>query len=312
MMDYQRPPRVSVLDPVEQAIGRVRQMLFSPFDLSKWFIIGFCAWLAMLGRGGGSTFNFRVPDGRHPLGPNGPKMPAIRDAVISHLPVILIVAAILIPIVIIICLILCWLQSRGHFMFVHCVAGNVAEVVVPWKKFSRHGNSLFLFKFVLWIIDMLLILIPVAIIIIIGISLHAAGPSVIGVSGIIAAVFGIFVIAVAFILVDKFTNDFVVPIMLLQTSSVLAGWRTFLAMLGDNKARFVLYILFQIVISMVIGFIGLAICLIGFCLCCSCCLLFIPYIGTVILLPLIAFKRAYSLFYLSQFGPQFDVFIKPV
>ena len=28
----------------------------------------------------------------------------------------------------------------------------------------------------------------------------------------------------------------------------------------------------------------------------------------VVLLPLIAFKRAYSLFYLRQFGAQFDVF----
>ena len=311
-MDYQRPPQVSVLDPVEQAIGHVRQMLFTPFDLSKWFIVGFCAWLAYLGRSGWPNFNFNFNDGRHPFGPDGPALPAIKETIISHLPVIFIVAAILIPIVIIISLILCWLQSRGHFMFVHCVAGNVAEITIPWKKFSRHGNSLFLFKFVMWIIGMLLILIPVAIIIIIGISLHAAGSSAIGVAGIIAAVFGIFVIAVAFALVNKFTNDFVVPIMFLQTSSIIAGWRTFLAMLGDNKARFLLYILFQIVISMVIGFIGLAICLIGFCLCCSCCLLFIPYIGTVILLPLLAFKRAYSLFYLSQFGPQFDVFIKPV
>ena len=311
-MDYQRPPRVSVLDPVGQAIGHVRQMLFTPFDLSKWFIVGFCAWLAYLGRSGFPNFNFNFNNGRHPFGPDGPAMPAMKETVISHLPVIFIMAAILIPIVIIISLILCWLQSRGQFMFVHCVAGNVAEITIPWKKFSRHGNSLFLFKFVLWITGMLLILIPVAIIIIIGISIHAAGSSAMGAAGIIASVFGIFVIVAAFILVDKFTNDFVVPIMFMQTSSIIAGWRTFLAMLGNNKVRFLLYILFQIAISIVISFIILMICLVGCCFCCASILLLIPYIGTVILLPLLAFKRAYSLFYLSQFGPQFDVFIKPV
>jgi hypothetical protein len=311
-MDYQRPQRVSVIDPVEPAIGRVRQMLFAPFDLSKWFIIGFCAWLAMLGRGGGPNFNFNFNDGRHPFGPEGPEFSAVKDAIMTHLPMIIIFVAFIIPIAIIIGLILCWLRSRGQFMFVHCIAGNVAEVAVPWNKFSRHGNSLFVFKFVLAIISIPVILIPVAIMIFSGIALSHTGFCAAGAAGIVTAIFLMIVIIIMLMLIAKFTDDFVVPIMFLQTSSVIAGWRTFLAILGTNKARMTLYILFQIVIWMVIGFIGLAICLIGFCLCCSCCLLFIPYIGTVILLPLFAFKRAYSLFYLSQFGPQFDVFIKPV
>jgi hypothetical protein len=34
----------------------------------------------------------------------------------------------------------------------------------------------------------------------------------------------------------------------------------------------------------------------------------IPYIGTVLMLPLFVFKRAYSLCYLGQFGSSFDVF----
>ena len=96
--------------------------------------------------------------------------------------------------------------------------------------------------------------------------------------------------------------------MFLQTASCVAAWRIFLALLKTNKARILLYVLFQIVISLVIGFITSLVCLIGCCLCCSFVLLFIPYVGTVILLPLFVFKRAYSLFYLRQFGPQFNVF----
>jgi hypothetical protein len=52
-MGLENPQRVSVIDPIGQAIEHVRLMLFKPFDLSKWFIIGFCAWLAQLGHGGG-------------------------------------------------------------------------------------------------------------------------------------------------------------------------------------------------------------------------------------------------------------------
>ena len=47
-MNDQRPSKVSVIDPISQAIDWVKIMLFKPFDLGKWFVIGFCAWLAYL------------------------------------------------------------------------------------------------------------------------------------------------------------------------------------------------------------------------------------------------------------------------
>jgi hypothetical protein len=118
----------------------------------------------------------------------------------------------------------------------------------------------------------------------------------------------LFVLGIVLFLIKKFTFDFVVPIMSLRTASVMAGWREFMTVLSANKLRFALYLLFQILISIVIGaIIGIGFC-IGLCLCCASCLLLIPYIGTVILLPLLVFTRAYSLYYLQQFGPQFDVF----
>ena len=96
--------------------------------------------------------------------------------------------------------------------------------------------------------------------------------------------------------------------MFLQTASCVASWREFMTILSANKLRFALYLLFQIVISIVIGaIIGIGFC-IGCCLCCASCLLVIPYVGTVILLPLFVFTRAYSLYYLQQYGPRMDVF----
>ncbi len=37
----------------------------------------------------------------------------------------------------------------------------------------------------------------------------------------------------------------------------------------------------------------------------------LPFVGTVLLLPVLIFKRAYSLYYLAQYGPQYDVFPQP-
>ncbi len=309
-MGLENPQRISVIDPISPAIEHVRLMLFKPFDLSKWLVIGFCAWLAQLGQGGSGGGG---GNGWKEYGHGGPIMETIKSNVIAHLAVIILVGAIVIPIIIVIAVALCWLRSRGQFMFVHCVAGNKAEVAVPWNKFARHGNSLFLFRIVLGFIGFLVIGIPVAASIFAGFVMCATGFNPAAIIGLTGAIFVTVVVAVLVGLIAKFTTDFVVPIMSLHTESSVAGWKQCLALISSNKAQMLLYILFQIVICLVIAFIVLAICLIGCCCCCASILLLIPYIGTVILLPLIAFKRAYSLFYLRQFGAQFDVFsVQPV
>ncbi len=303
-MGLENPQRISVIDPISPAIEHIRLMLFKPFDLSKWFIIGFCAWLAQLGQGGGGGGG----NGWKEHG-DGPGLEAIKSGLIAHLAVIILVAAIIIPIIIIIAVVLCWLRSRGQFMFVHCVAGNKAEVAIPWNKFARHANSLFLFRIILGFIGFLVIGIPVAASVFVGFVMCATGFNPAAIMGLIGAIFVAVVVAILFALIAKFTTDFVVPIMFVNTESVVAGWKQCLALISSNKAQTVLYILFQIVIWLVVGFIASAICLVTCCFCCCLLVLFVlPYIGTVILLPLFAFKRAYSLFYLRQFGTQFDVF----
>jgi hypothetical protein len=42
-------------------------------------------------------------------------------------------------------------------------------------------------------------------------------------------------------------------------------------------------------------------------ICVTCCIALIPYVGTVILLPMYVCLRAFSLLFLRQFGPDYDV-----
>jgi len=44
--------------------------------------------------------------------------------------------------------------------------------------------------------------------------------------------------------------------------------------------------------------------------CCAGCLLALPYLGTVLFLPVLTFSRSYSLYYLAQYGPEWDVFLR--
>ncbi len=315
-MTTERPDRVSVIDPITPAIDRVKIMLFRPFDLRKWFVIGFCAWLAYLGSDGGGG------GGGHGGGPNinvphrqghdaqiGHALNEAKEYLLDNLYWIIPVAVIVVVLIVGIALLITWLNSRGRFMFLHCVAKNKAEIKVPWQKFRKQANSLFLFRIVLGIISLPVVGLPIfGIVLLIIMMASRTGPLVASISGIVVLGLLILVLLIALFLVKKFTMDFVIPIMFLRASSCLAGWREFMTILSANKLRFALYLLFQIVIAITIG----AIIAIGFCIgCCLCCisiLLLIPYIGTVILLPLLVFERAYSLYYLRQFGPDFDVF----
>jgi hypothetical protein len=302
--NYQR--EISVTEAVEPAYERVKLILFKPFNLSKWFVIGFCAWLAGLGEsggspgGGGNSTNFDNQQASH-------YYQQARDYVVANYAWIIPLAAALVVLLLAIFVLVVWLSSRGKFMFLHCVAGNVAEVEVPWSKYARQANSLFWFRIAVSLAGMVLWL-PLLVFIIIDISrmFRRGEADVVGVLLAVASVLALMLASLVLVLIRKFTMDFVVPIQFLRGSGCTAAWREFLGLLSAHPGKFTIYILFQIVLGMAIAaLIGAAILAT---LCIACCLMSLPYIGTVFLLPVIIFKRAYSLYYLAQYGPQFDVF----
>lgn len=300
-----QPASVSVTLPVGLAIDRVKRLLFQPFDLGKWFVIGFCAWLAHLGELG---FHANFPGGwsegrrsaRH-------EFEHARDYVMSNLHWLVPLVAGVVIVCLILGLVFLWLNCRGKFMFLHCVALDKAEVAVPWHKFAREGNSLFWFRCVLGLIGFVLILPLLALGGIAVVSMVVNhGPRVGAILGLIAIVPMLIAVGIVFGLIGKLTTDFVVPIMFLRGRDCRAGWVELLSLLSANVGRFVLYVLFQVVLGLAIGMLVLLVVIVT--CCCAGCLMAIPYLGTVLLLPVLAFKRSYSLHYLSQYGRDYDVF----
>jgi hypothetical protein len=297
--------QISVIDPISPAIEWVKTVLFRPFDLGKWFVIGFCAWLAYLGEGGGPNFNF----GGQQYESSGKDFHHAKEFLIENLYWILPVAITVIVISIIIGFVITWLSSRGRFMFLHCVALNKAEVVAPWHKFRKQGNSLFLFRIVVGLISFAIVMMLIAVLVVIGVLLFAGGggPNPIGIMlMVLMAICLIIPTAIVFGLIGKFTRDFVVPIMYLREGTCMAAWREFWPLLTGNKGKFTIYILFQIAIAIAVGVIVMA-CVCITC-CCLGCILAIPYIGTVLMLPILIFDRSYSLLYLRQYSTGYDVF----
>src|SRR5262249_8524971 len=66
------------------------------------------------------------------------------------------------------------------------------------------------------------------------------------------------------------------------------------------------YLLFSLVLEIAIRFMVLAVVLVTCCI--AGCLISLPYLGAVEILPISIFRRSYSLYYLAQFGQEFDVF----
>src|SRR5208282_1433247 len=265
------PPReISVAEPVSPALERVKLMLFQPFDLGKWFVIGFCAWLAYLGEAGSGFSGGNFNPGNHSHGNGTDFHHGLEQAwgyVLNNLYWIVPVAAFVIFLCLALGLLFLWLNCRGKFMFLHCVALNKAEVVEPWNKFEREGNSLFWFRLVLVLIGAVLtlpLLVTIAVLIL-RMVLHGE-PDVSGIVTAAGLALVFLALAIVFAVIKKFTVDFVVPIMFLRRRKCWAAWKEFYGLLSAHPGQFALYILFQIVLAMAIGVIVLGAIIITCCI----------------------------------------------
>jgi hypothetical protein len=292
LVTHNTPP--SVIDPLSRAWERTKQVLFRPFDIQKWLLLGFCAWLAYLGEGGGGGGN---------LGGQFAGDDVSRDIedvwrwILDHLTLIVVLAAILL----LLGIVSMWLSSRGKFMFLDGVVRDRAAVAEPWRRFRTLGNSLFGFRLVVALLFLAvfgtLATLMVRELLELGIVEGGFGPEDVLALFLWVAAF-VPVVFVA-LLLTMTMNDFVVPIMWLRQVRVLAAWREVLAFLSANLWTFVLYVLVKFVLALAIGLIAcIAICL-------TCCIVVLPYIGVVILLPLYVFRRCYPLEFLAQFGPDY-------
>ena len=290
----------SVTIPLEQAFNRAKQITFRPFDLSKWFVLGFAAWLATLGEGGAGA-SYRKSFGGDGRGP-GPLQPG-GDWITAHLVFAIAVAALAAIVLILLGLLVAWIRSRATFVFLDNLAGNEAAIVAPWKQFGPLGDSLFLF----WVGLGAIWLVCYAVVG--GVGVVVAWPDIcaaqFGLHAIAAILLGLTLLPLTLVLaiIAWCLNNFVAPLMYLRQQAALPAWREFYtALLPGNVGSFVLFLLLQLVLRLAIGIISV---LLG---CATCCIGFLPYLGTVITLPLQVFDRCYSVYFLEQFGPEYRIF----
>jgi len=309
-----RPAYVSVTDPISPAIDRTRTILFRPFEIGKWFVIGLSAWLAQLGSGGSGGGNSGGGGGGGPY--QGGDVPSemrnafyqAKDYIVGNLDWIIPVVVIVSLFMVFLWLLVVWLSSRARFSFLYCVAQNKGEFWNPWRQYEVHGFSLCVFRLILGLLGFVTVVLFLGLAgVLVYFSIESVGFNILSISGIVMCgllfVASVIILAVA----SVFTTDFVVPIMYRSGLKCTRAWRVLLNLISDNMGRFVVYLLFKIVIGLALGMIVFGA---GCITCgCACCCAAFPYLGAVVFLPLTVFTRSYSLYYLAQYGPDFDVIV---
>jgi hypothetical protein len=294
---------IEIFKPFGKAYELMKKILFRPFDLKKWLVIGFAAFLAGLSGGFHASFN---PSSRWS---NRHDQKAIADSfrqfgAAGHMDwwvIVLVIVAALIVLALLLTLI--WLGARGRFIFTDCIVHNRAAIVAPWKEFRVEGNSFFLFC--LLIVCVLIALVLIAAVGLIVPFVQRTGEVGLG-FWIGLAVFAFFILCLLF--VWSLVSQFMVPIMYRQRCRAWHAFAQTMHVIASYPGPILLYVLFLIVISLAAVIISCA------AACVTCCIAAIPYVGTVILLPIPVTLCAFSLLFLRQFGPDYDVwgtFIPP-
>ena len=290
--------QIEIFKPFGEAFELMKKILFQPFDLKKWLVIGFAAFLASLSGGFTSSFNplsrwssrddnKAIADSFHDVWSAGQME--------WWLIVLIIVGALILLAVI---FVLTWLGARGRFIFTDCIVRNRAAIVVPWKEFRVEGNSFFLFSVLAF-----LTLITFAIVGILGLALplilrgHGARPG----TAIADRVLRVLVCPRLFGF--WFCSDFAIndPGHVPPTLSGNGRFRTDAQI---NRSPSGAGAPLRVVFTRAVIAAAMISCAVT---CVTCCIAAIPYVGAVILLPIPVTLGGFSLLFLRQFGPDYDV-----
>ena len=295
-----------VLAPLRPAWRRMVRVCFGPFNIETWFLLGLCAFMTTaqtLAFQSGSAAGGGVPR----IDPDT-TIEALLDRGVdwlaSHLAWVVGVSSVLALFWFVIFAVLTWVSSRGKFMLVHGIVRDRVEIGDSWKMYARAGNEVFLFRLVTFA-TMTLITVGM-----LGGSAWYAWPWYYGNEPSLPALQALLVstliltpLAVLYFHSELIINDFVVPRMIASKQGVLAAWgATFRDVIYGHFWKFVLFYCVRSVLWVAQGL------LIGLVACVTCCLVMMPYIGSVILLPITVFDWCYGLYFVRQLSSGWNVF----
>ena len=289
---------ISVTDPITPAWNHMVRILFKPFAFKKWLALGFCAFLAQCGEQGGSNAS------RVWSQPGGSGFEKGKAWVESNFDLFITLVVTGIVLFILLGLLITWISSRGKFMLLDGIVKNRGAVHEPWTEYKTQGNSLFLFSIVLGVILLFCFLL------IGGVSVLIALPDIqretfsgLAVTSIIVGGTLLLFYILVCIAISFFMSVFMVPTMYIKKVRAVEGWKiAWSELFKGHIGSATLLFLMMVLLSIAAGTVSM------FAICATCCLAALPYVSSVVLLPITVFFACYALCYIQQFGREWTFF----
>jgi len=234
------------VEALNESVNRTIDVLFKPFNLSKWLKIAFIVF--MLGLGGTiSSQTSRVSD--------------LQDSGIAITKEIIVLVITLVAVLLLIGLVLQFISAVFNFIFIEALMENRIELVEGFKRNAGKGLSLFLFGLAFGIISIAIIVAAVVAGVFIG--MKTSSVALIAIL-IIAGVLLLFCYMIFFGIIFSFTTDFVVPLMHFRGYGIIKGWGRLITLLEENFKQFIVYLVIKIALGIIAAGINLAIFLVVF------------------------------------------------
>jgi hypothetical protein len=254
---------VSAVDCVQPALQHARQQLFTRFRWGQWSRLALVGILAAELHVGGCNFgnfgqfasrprrseNEFLPSSSMPSG-----LPSINPAHISeHIAQFIGLIVVGIFVAIVLAFVFLYINSVFRFILFDSVLRRQCSIGEGWRKWRRAGGRFFLwqivFQIAVWMFLLVLVGLPLALALAAGWTTdlrHHIGRLIVGVILLVGLIV-VFVLTAA--VVQVLAKDFLVPIMALENLDFADGWHRLLAMIGQEKGRYAVYLLLKLVLS---------------------------------------------------------------
>jgi hypothetical protein len=183
----------------------------------------------------------------------------------------------------------------------------MAGLVEPWHRFRNLANSLFVFRLILGLLGLgTVLLVAGAGILVAWPSIQARDFDARAVGAVVGGACLLVPVALFLGLLKLLLRDFVVPIMFKRGLPAMEAFRILRnEILPGRVLPMVLFYLMTLVMGLASAILVVLV------TCLTCCIAGLPYISSVVFLPVFVFFRCYSLCFLEQIGPEWRIIERP-
>ncbi len=277
-------------EPLQNATERTKVLLFRPFDAVFWLGLGFSAWLASMLEG----------TGIHSVGFGGKNdQKAIQGSIENmgewDLILALSIAAIVLLVIGVLILVFLWLGTRGQFMFLDNIVNKRAEIKAPWREFRALGNDLF--SFYIWITT----IVSIVLLVFAAAAVFVMWEHWKELSYWLVLILVTLVLMIPLWIVFFIYREFGVPIIYKTRCKASDAFGIVWRLAMANPADMTLYVITRAAMGLIF-FILTLLAILG-----TCCVGILPYVQSVVTLPLKVFRIHFTLGCLAQLDPAYDL-----